>query len=194
MADDKPTLTRRRVLGGMATIGAAGAVGAGTWAAFSDEESATGSATAGTLDLKVENTDISGRKVTLGNGDLAPGDDGSYSNITLKNTGNVAGELRADLNITSAQENDRNEAETADDPNSGGNGELDNVLELQVPGQNSGWRSLRFYDENTPYTLANSLSDSKDITIKWRVPEDADNSIQSDSVTFDVTFTLEQQP
>ena len=37
MADDN-RLTRRRVLGGIGTIGAAGALGAGTWAAYSDTE------------------------------------------------------------------------------------------------------------------------------------------------------------
>ncbi len=58
MADDNSPLTRRRVLGGMATIGAAGAVGAGTWAQFSDTEDATRlTATAGTLDLKVDEND-----------------------------------------------------------------------------------------------------------------------------------------
>ncbi|EMA50260.1 SipW-dependent-type signal peptide-containing protein [Halococcus thailandensis] len=55
MADDndKSPLTRRRVLGGMATIGAAGALGAGSWAAFSDRAQTDGTFTAGELDGKI---------------------------------------------------------------------------------------------------------------------------------------------
>jgi len=50
---DKIELNRRRVLGGLVTIGAAGAAaGAGTFAFFSDSESSSGNeVTAGTLDL-----------------------------------------------------------------------------------------------------------------------------------------------
>ena len=52
---DKPKLTRRRVLGGIGTIGIAGALGTGTYALFQDEES-TGplDLAAGELDLFVD--------------------------------------------------------------------------------------------------------------------------------------------
>jgi predicted ribosomally synthesized peptide with SipW-like signal peptide len=56
MTDDTPELSRRKVLGGLGTIGAAGAIGgAGTMAFFSDEETfANNTLTAGSLDLKVD--------------------------------------------------------------------------------------------------------------------------------------------
>ncbi|MDS0223138.1 CalY family protein [Haloarcula sp. S1AR25-5A] len=72
MSDKSIELTRRRVLGGIATVGAASAAaGAGTFAYFSDEETSTGNTIqAGTVDLGSPET--SGSQ-SLGT-DLAPGD------------------------------------------------------------------------------------------------------------------------
>ena len=81
--NDKPILTRRRVLGGMATIGAASAVGAGTTAVFNDEES--------TGDLSF----------AAGEVDLAVGYELRYSHNSDKNT---SGELDGGSALTCALE------------------------------------------------------------------------------------------
>ncbi|WP_435102382.1 TasA family protein [Halarchaeum sp. P4] len=85
MSDDKINLSRRKVLGGLATLGAAGAAsGAGTFALFSDSEtSSNNTIQAGTLDL-TESTSF-----TAPAGGLAPGQSTSGS-VTLTNGGSVS--------------------------------------------------------------------------------------------------------
>ncbi|GCF14650.1 hypothetical protein Harman_25850 [Haloarcula mannanilytica] len=78
MSDNNIELTRRRVLGGIATVGAASAaVGAGTFAAFSDTEESTGNTiSAGTLDLESDIT------TSLSLTGLKPGDDKDGNTVT----------------------------------------------------------------------------------------------------------------
>lgn len=99
MTDDTIELNRRRVLGGIITIGgAAAAAGAGTFAAFSDTESSTGNTiTAGTLNLELNPNTSGTTSITLSN--IAPGDSG-YLAIELGNTGSIDGNLSS-VNIGS---------------------------------------------------------------------------------------------
>jgi len=117
MADKTISLTRRRALAALGTIGVGGAAaGAGTFAAFSDNETATGDLTAGTLDISTDTT-----LSFSTSGDIAPGDSGSAS-VTLNKSGSVAGDLAVEVtNVTS---------DTAD--SSDENGSLDNQVELQL--------------------------------------------------------------
>lgn len=92
------SITRRRLLGGLATVGAAGAVGgAGTYAWISDENSVSTSFTAGDVDLSVDPTSIE-----------FPQDDDSVMSetITLTNTGTLdAGSTTiADLQLEGASD------------------------------------------------------------------------------------------
>lgn len=75
------SITRRRLLGGLATVGAAGAVGgAGTYAWISDENSVSTSFTAGDVGLSVDPSSI----------EFAQDDDSVMSEtITLRNTGTL---------------------------------------------------------------------------------------------------------
>lgn len=89
MSDKKFDLTRRRVLGGMATIGAASAAaGAGTMALFSDSEGSTGNTIqAGTLDLTAGTTQAFSTNMQ----NIAPGDVTETLQITLSNVGSLSG-------------------------------------------------------------------------------------------------------
>jgi len=67
-----------------------GMAGIGTWAYFTDTETSTGNQfAAGTLDLKTD--DVDGVSQTLFAVSMQPGDTVGSENITLKNTGSIAG-------------------------------------------------------------------------------------------------------
>ncbi|GAA0457353.1 SipW-dependent-type signal peptide-containing protein [Halococcus dombrowskii] len=187
MADDndKSPLTRRRVLGGMATVGAAGAVGAGTWAAFSDQETSSGnSVQAGTLDLELnqENTlSVS-----------AVGADAGPQEVTTKvnNAGSLRGALSAKVANVNSSEGQDSEPET--DTSTDNGGELDNHLNV----------SVRFGQSKVLDGNINSVAgkkqgnidlpsgDTRTMYVGYDV-NDAPNAAQGDEVTFDVIVYLE---
>ncbi|HET7325192.1 MAG TPA: TasA family protein [Halococcus sp.] len=195
MANDKPTLTRRRVLGGMATIGVAGALGAGSWAAFSDEESATDNFVgAGTLDLTVNGGDIPGGAHFTAS-EVAPGYSQSQT-LTLKNEGSIAGVLSVDFNNLSEDGGDNPEPEQEAEGGPGNSADLADNLTLTISGDYGtvGPFTLRDAVNNTPYTLDSNMTgpESGTETVTVEVPSNVGNEIQGDEVTFDVVFTLEQ--
>lgn len=98
---DKIELNRRRVLGGIATVGAASAaLGAGTFAYFSDTETSTGnSITAGDLDLTLNSGD--GFSYSFDN-NIAPGDSATVS-VNLENTGSV---MASHIEVATSLESD----------------------------------------------------------------------------------------
>jgi spore coat-associated protein N len=195
MADDndKPTLTRRRVLGGMATIGAAGAVGAGTWAQYSSEETIPVEAEAGTMDLEVK----SSVSIPTTVGPLAPGETFSKE-FNFRNTGNVdANALGLTLSQVSSGEGDN----TDDETDTGGNGELDEQLEVRAnkKGQHYFGSSSSYEDYNSvkgtehSVTGAFSAGDSIPTTIEGRFKDISNNNAaQGDTLTFDTVFVLYQ--
>ena len=187
-----------------------GLVGGATYAYFSDTESSTNNAlTAGTLDLKIDGGDVAVTTFTAS--DVAPGSSGSGSSI-LANVGSISGEL--DI-ATSAV---ANSAGTGGTEYEGGSGELGASAQIAMyidVDQSTGWNAGDIglqstgvtysfptalnYDEINDYasetwdaveTMAASAAD--DIIVNWQVPIGADNTIQGDSVSFDITFTLEQ--
>jgi len=104
-------LSRRKVLGGVLTVGAASAAtGAGTMALFSDsEESQDNTIQAGTLDL----TDgFASSSFAVGTGDtgLKPGDHGTKY-FSLTNEGSIDGTLDFSINDVSASQTRSSEAE-----------------------------------------------------------------------------------
>jgi len=185
-------------------------VGGGTWAYFSDPETSTdNSLTAGTLDLNINggNTAVTTFSAT----NVAPGDSGSGSSV-LANVGSLSGELDISFSaITNTPGAGGTEYE-------GGSGELGGEAEIAVyidVDQSGDWSSgdIGLKSDSTTYshptalnyatidsygsdswdaveTMAASASDN--FTILWRVPTTAGNDIQGDSVSFDVTFILEQ--
>lgn len=93
---DSNGVSRRRVLGGIASVGVAGAAaGAGTMAVFSDSESSSGnSVQAGTLNLT-----LNGGGSFAFNTALAPTETTTDS-VTLVSDGSVSGSLDVDVSYT----------------------------------------------------------------------------------------------
>jgi len=185
-------------------------VGGGTWAYFSDPETSTdNSLTAGTLDLNINggNTAVTTFSAT----NVAPGDSGSGSSV-LANVGSLSGELDISFSVIT------NTPGAGGTEYEGGSGELGGEAEIAVyidVDQSGDWSSgdIGLKSDSTTYSHPTALNyatidsygnDSWDavetmaapasdnFTILWRVPTTAGNDIQGDSVSFDVTFILEQ--
>jgi spore coat-associated protein N len=186
-----------------------GLVGVGTYAYFSDTESSTGNTlTAGTLDLNIEGGDIA--VTTFDVSDVAPGDNGTASS-TLANVGSLAGELDIATSVVSNTPGAGGEF-------GGGSGELGASAQIAMyldVDQSGTWTAgdIGLQSDGSTYTFPTSLdydeiddyasetwdavetmnaSASDDIFVDWGVPTTAGNEIQGDSVSFDITFTLEQ--
>ena len=188
-----------------------GMVGSGTWAYFSDVESSVdNSLTAGTLDLNIDGGNVA--VTTFSEAAVGPGDSGSGSSI-LSNVGSYAGELDIAFSaITNTPGAGGREYE-------GGSGELGGVATMAVYldiDQSADWSSgdIGLKSDGTTYNHPTALdyatidsygsltfdaviasmaaSAADDFIVLWQVPTSADNTIQGDSVSFDVTFTLEQ--
>ncbi|KDE59062.1 hypothetical protein EL22_00490 [Halostagnicola sp. A56] len=168
-------LTRRKVLASTALVGAAGATaGAGTWAFFSDEETAEDNTiSAGTIDLDVNAGD--GFSYTWGN--AAPGE--SYSDVQLpfSNTGSIDAE---ELVIETTVEGDTDLAEYIDLEFEYSNG--DAPASQTLADLAAGEVTLGGIDAGGSTTL----------TIGATFASDAGNDLQGASIDIDHTFTLRQ--
>ena len=185
-------------------------VGGGTWAYFSDTESSeNNSLAAGTLDLHADGGDDAVNTFSMT--EVAPGDTGSGS-TTLANAGSLAGEFDV---IFSAITNTGGSGGTEYED---GVGHLGGVAKIAVYldlDQSGTWSSgdIGLKSDGNTYTNPTALDydviDSygandydavqtmavgaaDDFIILWEVPAGAGNNIQGDSVSFDVTFVLEQ--
>lgn len=189
-------------------------VGSGSWAWFSDTESSPdNSLSAGALDLKIDGGDDP--VITFEETNVAPGDSGNGT-LTLLNAG--ASSITGELDIAFSSVN--NTAGAGGGEYEGGSGELGANAEIAVyiDVDESGdftsgdigldnavdttydysaglqWNTIDSYgsitwDAVVP-TMAPLASDG--FVIEWRVPDTTGNEIQGDSVSFDVTFILEQ--
>jgi spore coat-associated protein N len=185
-------------------------VGGGTWAYFSDTEtSANNTLAAGTLDLNIDGGNTAVTTFSVSN--KAPGDSGSGSNV-LANVGSLPGELDiAFSEVTNTAGSGGTEFE-------GGSGELGGAALLAVfvdVDSDGTWSSgdIGLKADGTKYnhptaldyasvdsyseatwdnveTMAVSASDK--IMVMWQIPTTAGNEIQGDSLSVDITFTLEQ--
>jgi predicted ribosomally synthesized peptide with SipW-like signal peptide len=188
-----------------------GVIGGATYAYFSDTESSTNNAlTAGTLDLNIDGGNAA--VTTLSVSATAPGDSGSGSS-TLANVGSMAGELDV---TTSAVTNTPGSGGTEYE---GGSGELGAAAQIAMYldiDQSGGWNTgdIGLKSDGTTYSPPTSLdydvidnyaseswdaviadmavSAADDIVVLWQVPTTADNTIQGDTVSFDINFVLEQ--
>ncbi|MFB6176159.1 MAG: TasA family protein, partial [Halobaculum sp.] len=135
MTDDTTTfeLTRRRVLGGALTVGAASAAtGAGTLALFSDTEQSSGNTvSAGTLDLTADGDDDATTTLSVGGSTVEPGASGSGA-TTLSNAGSIDGFANFDVSTVQQNENGQTEPERPVDNSGGdpgtGSGELGGLI------------------------------------------------------------------
>ena len=189
-----------------------GIIGGATFAYFSDTESSTGNTlSAGTLDLNIDGGDIA--VTTFNVSAVAPGDSGSGSSI-LSNAGSMAGEL--DI-LTSAINNTgaaSGSTEYGDDSGDlGASAHIAMYLDIDQSGDwNAGdvglmsdgttyafptaldYDIINNYDTETWDAVVASMAPAAadNIVVNWDVPTTAVNNIQGDSVSFDITFVLEQ--
>jgi hypothetical protein len=208
MTEEKSVLTRRRMLGGIATIGAAGALGAGTWAEYSDSEAAQVRAEAGTLNLTINGQDGNNAKVSVG--PLEPADSNPDGNVfsqsfELENTGTQFGN-RQGLRIehVRSDEGTNNEAET----NTEGNGELDDQLEIRAYVTNGASKRDYLFGSESSFEDYNSVrgqdsgrggypmgpGDTSELVVEGRFKNSSDNNAaQGDVLVFDAVVTLYQR-
>jgi spore coat-associated protein N len=206
MADNKPTLTRRRVLGGVATIGVAGALGSATWAQYNDQETAGPiNAEAATMDLAINNPASRNVKVEPVGGNA----DGFSETFVLENNGNITGNaLTLNLDQVSSGEGSFNrDPET----NTGGNGELDEQLEVRAWveqfngvqyffGGSDSWEdynSVKGEENAVTKVIGLEPNDERlDLVIEGRMKDlsgNQNNNAMGDTLSFDVVATLHQQ-
>jgi len=197
---DKIELNRRRVLGGLVTIGAAGAaVGAGTFALFSDEEQSTGNTIqAGTLDLGSPNT--SGFGLT----NLVPTDTVNAT-ITSSYTGSVDASVEiSDITLSESDgaTNSTDISATAfaeyfrvDTADLTVGGTTTDILNTLSDGNGNNRVDLDDLATNAPYTASNNATDGDNVEFALDltfVDTANQNDAQGDGVDVDVTLYAEQ--
>lgn len=189
----------KKILGlTMAVLLCMGMLVIGTWAYFSDTESATNNQlTAGTLDLKTNNVD--GVTQTLNAPNLKPNVSVGPATITLRNSGSLAGatldivfsyvesdgspntvNMSADataavIEVTTLTYNGTNLLTGVTDNNVNGYKDIQDVKNYNLTGQGG---------------LAAGASKNFVITIKMR--DGINNNFQADGVNITMTFTLKQ--
>lgn len=203
MTDGRFTLTRRKLLAGAVTAGVAGAgAGAGSAALFSDTEtSGPNGFTAGTLNLTLDGQDTTVQ--FLSQTGIAPGDSGTAT-MTVANAGSVTGYVDVEVaSVTNAENGCAGNENSADnscgDPGQG-LGELQDSLETEAYFQNGPtlWGPTTVAAEpnagdvyDVDYTLSGGASDQ--FVLDWSLPAGTGNEAQTDSVSIQVTFRLDQE-
>lgn len=195
MSDNDTTieLNRRRVLGGIATIGAASAaLGAGTFAYFSDTaESQNNSITTGNLALGAIN------EAPMSVTDLVPGETTTELQITSNYTGDVAPTLDWGISV-------------ANDDTSGPSGFLADVLNVSTASleidDGNGYTEVDTYDGQTLDSLEGVFSnvansgtspslndgDTVRLTLQFELQGGAGNSYKGASLDYGVAFKARQ--
>ena len=208
---------KRRIFLSLMVIAIAAALVAGaTIAYFSDVESANGTLTAGTLDLRVNDKDGNVALFNLDN--IYPG----YSTsgyITLSNVGSLSGILKITSVSVENKENGLTEPEIEAGDKSDKEGELGDLVKIKLTLQNNGPFSLEspeatecvdlsggpfgFYYDGTINGLKNlsrditTLNAKSSVKIKYEItwPDGGqnDNKAQGDSCSFTINFSLKQK-
>jgi|AntDeeMetageno50_2_1112565.scaffolds.fasta_scaffold01896_5 hypothetical protein len=194
MTDDDSPLTRRRVLGSIATIGTAGALGATTWAELSDQETARATAKAGSIDLKANGND---ETVTLDFGDDLSNGFSETKSVDLTNAGSLPGQaLCFAVSNSTSGEGENFEPETNTDEGDGG--ELDDVADLDIS-LSGGGASYTIYEGTASGVTAVDTCANLDPTLDGQtftldvslsIPDENVNEAMGDTFSFDLTTTL----
>lgn len=198
MTDGSIRITRRRVLGSLATVGgASAATGAGTMAYLTDTESSSGNAVhAGTLDLQLDGAD---QQVTFLDADnIQPTDSGNES-VLLGNTGSLEGTVEIDIDAIRDYENGILKKEEQEGDTTTDQGELQKYLDVRIEIDGAeilGWTAVENLSPGT-YQTSQTIAPGNDaiFTVYWRFEDDSGKTInesQSDSVELDITFRLVQ--
>jgi predicted ribosomally synthesized peptide with SipW-like signal peptide len=203
------TLNRRQLLGGLLTLGSASAAaGAGTFALFSDSESATGIIDAASLDLEVVGTDgesTNGGPATFLDGvRVSPGSSGSGT-VTLRNVGSIDGHLSLTAVRVVDAENGVSDPEADAGDDSPEDGELaENLVASASLSGADGSRDIcpggtalpSLFAAGVTYDAGYPLAAGEEATFEfeWELPESVGNEIQGDSAGLELSFGLHQRP
>ena len=186
----------KKILLSLSAIAIVGVIAvSATTALFSDTETSTGNTiSAGTLDLKVDDNDLSGSAlITVANA-VPGGSDFVTGNVS--NAGSIPGTLSLAVTQTSNDDISSNEPEAASTDTTlgaGEPGELCDAMQVQVEygttlvypfGSLSGISSLSLG------TLSAGASET--YKLSYQIPDTIGNEIQSDSCGFTITATLTQ--
>lgn len=186
MSNRKIELNRRRALAGLCGIGVASVgAGAGTMALFSDSEQSTANqVTAGTLDLDIDGADTATTTVEATN--IAPGYTGSDSS-TVANAGSIDGFLDVEVGSVSGTTEMKEQLQIRvlldDDGDTTTTGDQSVVV--------NDYATSIAADRNTNHELM--TGESSNLVVEWTLDGDADNDVQGDSVSFDITVKLDQK-
>ena len=209
-----------RILMSILVIGVvAMAAGAGTFAYFSDTETSEGNTfTAGTLNLKVGDVDSTTEKINIPN--LKPDDSGNAADWTVQNTGSITGDLSISIPSITNNENTITEPEQ-DAGDTSNTGELGSYLKVSIwldMDQDGAWSEGDIALKSDGSTVTNEGSTEKpydyldnyggdswndvvtmgsnaafDFMVDYDFPPaNNDDTTQSDSAVFNITFSLEQ--
>ena len=177
-----------------------------TKAYFTDKKTSNGNTfTVGTLNLEVgdsQNNQVEPFVISnLGNGEIT-----GQKVWKLKNTGSLPGQLFININNILNNENGCNTPESEVDQtcnNPGvGEGELGNVIsanfyinnvsKISVPLNENGVKTLSDYWNNNTNVLVLEPNQEVELKIEWFESSFYGNEIQSDSLSFDLNFSLQQ--
>jgi predicted ribosomally synthesized peptide with SipW-like signal peptide len=182
MSDDSYpfNITRRRALGGIATFGAASAaLGAGTAAYFSEEEtSEDNTIQSGNIDLRTNGNNAP--TTTTNVGPIAPGDSGSTS-LQTSNVGSIDGNVSLEFS-------------TPDSRN-----DLTEILEVTVSYGGNTVRRGTFdsvFDGEGEWSNADfplNSGNARNLEFEYSLPGGAGSNVASQSAIGDITIHLNQQ-
>ncbi|RJT07084.1 hypothetical protein [Halococcus sp. IIIV-5B] len=200
MTDDKQLLTRRRMLGSVATVGVAGAIGANTWAQFRDDERGNLNATAGSIDLQVNGSDETAQF------DFPSIRNQGTQTAQLTNAGDLAsdslGVFITEGSFTNAENGiTEPEAEAGDDtPDQGelrdtalftleiGDGPIATIGPMPINETFVGESNIQYLNG---VDIAPNGNQTVPLTLSIDLPEEEDNSdVMTDSIGFELTLRL----
>jgi len=196
---------KKKILISLIVIAGVGTAGFTATRAFfrARVQSTDSSFTVGTLDLSVnDKQEAVDNFVVEGIGTY--GDISGSKTWTVKNVGSLPGRLYFSLANLDNQENGCNRAETADEATCADDsiGELGGVVntKVSVDGTSMVETTLANANQDEYATQWNAqpeiiipAGESVEVTLEWSAGQaDYDNSIQSDSLTFDTVFDLVQ--
>lgn len=177
-----------------------------TRAYFTDKKISTGNKfTVGTLNLQVGDNQ-SNQVESFSISDLGTGEIKGQKIWKIKNTGSLPGEFLLNIKNLLDNENGCNTPEaqvdqTCSDPGTG-EGDLgkiislslsiNNILKITFPINSAGITQLENYwnQESNKYIL--TAGQESEIKLEWFSNQDYGNEIQSDSLSFDLDFNLQQ--
>ena len=189
----------KRILGlTIAFILLIGMAGIGTWAYFSDVETLTGNQfTAGTLDLKTD--DVDGVSQTLFAVSMQPGDTVGSEDITLKNTGSIAG-VTLDLTFSYVEsDSSPNPVDMSVDDTAAMievtvlNYDSNDLLSSVSDNNSNTYKDIEDL-KNADLSSQNGIdaSASKEFAIAIKLRDSTNGDFQADGINVTITFTLNQ--